>query len=144
MREIEFRAWDDVLSKMIYSTIEQFDDSWMFRFDEHFETETPIYLQYTGSKDKNSVKIYEGDIVKQTYHAERGSVHDGTEISFDGHHIGAVVITASQGVCMRKPLCWSMETDETITTNQYKKVAGYRSEVIGNIYQNPELLREVS
>jgi uncharacterized phage protein (TIGR01671 family) len=96
--------------------------------------------QYTGIRDMVKTDIYEGHIIKQTYHVERGSVHDGTEETFDGHHIGAVVIIASQGVCMKFPLVYEMEADETNRSNQYKKVAGYRCEVIGNIHENPELL----
>lgn len=138
MSEIKLRAWDDVKKCMSFGTIEQFDDMLGFRFD-HFETEMPIYMLYTGLKDRAGKEIYADDIVKQTYHAETGHVHDGTDISFDGHHIGKVVITAN-GVCMKNPLCWQMETDETIKTNQYKRVAGYRCEVIGNIYENGELL----
>jgi uncharacterized phage protein (TIGR01671 family) len=64
MREIKFRAWDEEAQKMSYSTIEHFDDMLGFRF-EHFETDEPIFMQYTGLKDKNGREIYEGDIVEQ-------------------------------------------------------------------------------
>ncbi|MCR8987908.1 YopX family protein [Brevibacillus laterosporus] len=63
MREIKFRAWDDVSKVMSFSTFEQFDDMMGFRFS-HFETEKPIYMQYTGIKDCNGKEIYEGDIVQ--------------------------------------------------------------------------------
>lgn len=96
--------------------------------------------QFTGSKDKFSTEIYENHIVKQTYHAQSGSVHDGTDEDFTGHHIGKVIIMSSKGVCMKHPLNYSDNTDETFTTNQYKNVSGKRCEVIGDIHSNPELL----
>lgn len=97
--------------------------------------------QFTGLCDKNGKEIYEGDILRQVYRAEAGSYDD--RISFEGHHIGSVVITASKGVCMKNPLCYSVETDETNRSNQYKGVSGYRCQVIGNIYENPVLLAAI-
>ncbi|MNW54882.1 YopX protein [compost metagenome] len=95
--------------------------------------------QYTGLQDKNDKGIYEGDIVRQTYVAQSGHVYDGTDMTYTGHHIGKVVITA-RGVCLKNPLHYSDDTDETNTINSYKQVAGYRSEVIGNVWDNPDLL----
>ncbi|NUU74000.1 YopX family protein [Paenibacillus xylanilyticus] len=93
----------------------------------------------TGVKDQTGTSIYERDIAEQTYHVSFGNVHEGTEGSYDGHHIGEVVIT-SRGVCLRNPLHYSMDTDETKVVKAYKQVAGYRTKVIGNIYENPHLL----
>ena len=63
MREIKIRAWDDELKEMLYSKTEQFDDALMFRFNKHFETEKPIFMQSTGFKDRNGVEIFDGDII---------------------------------------------------------------------------------
>ena len=78
-----------------------------------------IPLQYTGLKDKNGKKIYEGDIldckdrlVYIEWHNEAGC--------FDAKFIRYIRDISSNGC-----------------TNQEFK---YRSTVIGNIYENPELL----
>lgn len=108
MRELRFRAWDDVAKQMYYSKTEQFDDSLMFRF-EHFDTERPIYMQYTGLKDKYGAEIYEGDIIR-TDHEEIGPIYWSEEWAMFG-----VV-----GVNPFALMYWASE-----------------SEVIGNIYENP-------
>ncbi|OMF47732.1 YopX family protein [Paenibacillus amylolyticus] len=148
MREIKFRAWDGELmhdvGELHFSQGPKLDGKGI-RFygpgvgSGWVDGENVALMQYTGLKDKNNTEIYEGDIVEQTYHVPYGNPHEGSEGSYDGHHTGEVVIT-SRGVCMRNPLHYSMDNDETKLVKAYKQLAGYRTKIIGNIYEHPHLL----
>lgn len=88
--------------------------------------------QYTGLTDKNGVKIFEGDIVKGTaYSATRiGVIVWIDEISsFGVRHVNAQNLTAWVNSSILR--CAAIgKTDE------------FAAEVIGNIYDNPELLKK--
>ncbi|WP_337675428.1 YopX family protein [Huintestinicola sp.] len=91
-----------------------------------------IVGQYTGLTDKNGVKIFEGDIVKGTaYSATRiGVIVWIDEISgFGVRYVNAPNPTAWVNSSILR--CVSLgKTDE------------FAAEVIGNIHDNPELLKK--
>lgn len=125
MREIKFRAWlkehktmvnvaeIDINHQLIYHY--GFDD-----FEGNFENFNSIeLLQYTDLKDKNGKEIYDGDIVFESFGEnyykvifENGSFRAEFKGDFEEYSFDLIDVVA-QGC-----------------------------EIVGNIYENPELLGE--
>lgn len=121
MREIKFRAWDKKEKIILFSgVLEEYNTLVFWRqgdLPEHygFFDKDLIVMQYTGLKDKNGKEIYEGDIVfngNKNYTVEFGQYYS------DGYyeHHG-----------------WTID-------DNFDSFQPERYEIMGNIYQNPELL----
>jgi len=127
-REIKFRAWDKNRKGYIngfnmfgfsrgqgclYKKLQRFSDEWK---DGDFELQ-----QFTGLKDKNGKEIYEGDIMRNV---KNGCI---ATVQWHGTMAGFVL---------------SNLKEKSQTTREWGELfrAYDKYEVIGNIYDNPELL----
>ena len=96
-------------------------------------------MQYTGLKDKQGKEIYEGDVLRMKSFFE-GNEYNQYKDSLCRDYIGQVVILASKGTCLKYPTWTDNETAYSGRLAWYKPVSGCNLEVIGNIYESPELL----
>lgn len=121
MRDITFRAWD-IVDKKYYFEIET-----TIYFDEmFFNQERYIVEQYTGLKDKNSVEIYEGDIVEP--------VEEDVDFEYEYYQI---VYNETGDYPAFDLKGW---TGEINGISELSLTCGI--EVIGNIHENADLLEE--
>ena len=117
MREIKFRAWDSI-SLMMWDNRVVLETAPLSKFVklEHY-----TLMQYTGLKDKNDVDIYEGDVVTWI-DGDRQVVNFGIQGVDDFEGVGFNL--------------WSHYGDKQDCTRLQSEI-----EVIGNIHQNPELIK---
>lgn len=140
-REIKFRAWDKKHNRMKNeSLLIQFDlqsGNAVYGMEREDGENVPYWpdeaeiMQYTGLKDKNGKEIYEGDILEM-------EVDD--EFSF---------MSAAKDRRITREVTWQINYGAGWNFGQSHKDGDKRwsypfyqqeCEVIGNIYENPELL----
>jgi len=136
MREIKFRAWHRGFKCWLDEISVYSDGSWQGAIGQvggYDETECDL-MQYTGLHDKNGKEIYEGDIVKIWDYGFK----DGDEDSGDwGFHRDA----GTDKVTMdRFPVYWL--ENEAFGWEGEDLIVPEQCEVIGDIYDNPDLLEE--
>ena len=124
----KFRAWlpDPDVKKMLRVKALIFENDKTrcmcgYAYDFYLEDEDAILMQSTGLHDKNGKEVFVGDIIKCT----RGCPHEVyIEKEYGGKYIGGMPAVYLKGI--REGYAWTGA-----------------EEIIGNIYEKPELLEVV-
>ena len=112
-REIKFRAWHINTDRML----NPLTDTGLL-FQTILQAPSYIVMQYIGLKDKNGKEIYEGDI-----------------IAVDNENDVITVCKYETGCFILEDKCYGHWTRQL--HNQPERL-----KIIGNIYENPELLKK--
>lgn len=122
----KFRAWDTTNKEMFKDTfaitesgqVVVVDQSSVFVSPDYVFVDNLVIMQSTGLKDKNGKEVFVGDIIKCT----RGCLHEVyIEKEYGGTYCGGM------------PAVYLKDLREGYAWTEHE-------EIIGNIYENPELL----
>lgn len=129
MREIKFRGIDNANDEWIYGSLVKVDED--YHILEEGETQAHAYNrvdkdsigQYTGLKDKDGKEIYEGDIL-------RYKRNDISEENFK------LYWNEEESAFYLQNILYPNDDDIAV---KYYKIENF--EIIGNIFENKELLK---
>ncbi len=122
-KEIKFRAFIKEEKHMEY-----LHDMMITLLDDinHYGVENSILMQFTGAKDKEGKEIYEGDIIKFSPQNQFGSI--------DKDKLGVVEWCEHN-------FAFAVYPTPNIPNSDHYLLRGMHMTIVGNIYENPELLK---
>lgn len=126
MREVLFRGKVKLPNRYRGYNLSYRNGDWVYGLMNSNDSIRGIFVntntigQYTNLTDKNGTKIFEDDILQVTYH---------------GNEIGRVCIYYKYAMYLCSVIYGDIDFDTLGMLN-----ANYQLEVIGNAYDNPELL----
>lgn len=120
MRSIKFRAWDKI--KKEFTLNDSFYELQKWNRTEK-ELENFELMQFTGLTDKNGKEIYEGDIVRGYFNVNEVEDYIYIHLTKEEKETGSKIFTVDD------------------IHFGYAEQVPEELEVIGNIYENPELLK---
>lgn len=132
MRELKFRAWEKSSKTMVYD-VQEAGRKWIIgesaceSFQEVLDSWEYEVMQFTGLYDKNMKQIYEGDIVRWKH-------KDATEHEYI---ISVVKWFGDEGYP-----AFDLEPNDGADCNALSLIfqsREYEIEVVGNVFENPEL-----
>lgn len=115
-REIKFRARDSYDYDMVSDICNARQDTWYETLNEFFRDDRWEFMQFTWLVDKNGKEIYEGDVIEKLFYGKDRTVIIERDKDYWGFNISYRLQE------------WIINTDTR--------------EVIGNIYENPELIEQ--
>ncbi len=137
-REIKFRIWADnkFYNKCLVGNTNNTNDEkwtcpmvWLEKQKEWVHCDNGIICQYTGLHDKNGKEIYEGDIV----------LYQDWEMVYEGGGNDSFINKGIVEYC-EDNCCFNVTERQTVDLADVLYKDNEDLEVIGNIYDNPELL----
>lgn len=132
MREIKFKLWDKSNNQIVFDTAPVFRQTALNLGIKNLQDDGYVLLQYTGLKDKNGKEIYEGDVLKSTEKIK----------GFSGSPPKSKMPMGINKVIFKEG-AFKLTTASKSTRYQLSSlsISWCGLEIIGNIYERPELLK---
>ena len=139
----KFRAWDKENDRMIYPSNDDvyfnltddgisIEDLALEPYDGVFPLLDSVLMQSTGLKDKNGVEIFDGDLVKKFSNINKFT----DDFAEDIEPIYVITSIVRDGACFKT----TFKGVPSFVLDQNSMSMVEHMEVVGNIYENPELL----
>lgn len=116
MRTIKFRARDTYDDDMVSDICNAREDTWYETLNEFFRDDRWVFMQFTGKHDTNGKEVYEWDVIRSQW--------DIREVRYNSDMASFIAVRSKE----------IQSVDNWVSLE-------FKSEVIGNIYENSDLIK---